>query len=137
MTPFAAIILAALVHWTSGRIPAETLEPWASAMVDACTSERECIQLAALAFEETGFSAPAIDGRCNDPAWRAAQRGWWRGSCDGGLAWGPWQLHDAAAIGASPNEQALIAVAFLRQSPRAWTTWDRARALADRWLARR
>jgi hypothetical protein len=127
------LLLAALIAWT--HLPAATLDPWAGAMADVCTGERECLTLAAQAFVEGGFSAPVLSGECNDAAWRAQQRGWWRHACDGGLAHGPWQLHDARAAHASPELQASVALETMRRHPRAWTTWRQARAQAEWWMS--
>lgn len=128
------LILAALLVWT--KQPAEALEPWAGAMSVVCTSERECLLLAAQAFVEGGFTTPVLSGDCERAEWRAAQHGWWRHACDGGLAHGPWQLHDPRAAHASPELQASVALETLRRSPRAWTTWREARAQVAWWLSR-
>src|SRR5580700_5464437 len=78
----ASRTLEALSSWTGGRVPVAELKPWADGMGEACSGERQGIQPAAIGFMETGMQGPALDGRCNDPAWRARQTGWWRKSCD-------------------------------------------------------
>lgn len=126
-------ILVALIAWTHQS--AETLKPWASAMADVCTSRQECVALASQAFVETRFAPEALDGRCNDRAWRAQQTSWWHGACDGGVAQGAWQIHDDRLRGASPEMQASVALEIMRRTPRAWTTWRAARSQAAWWLA--
>lgn len=125
------LILAALISWT--HLPAATLEPWAGAMAAVCTSERECIELAALAFVESRFAAPVLSGDCNRPEWRAQQHGWWRRACDGGLAVGPWQVH-GIPVGSSPEFQASYALTLWRAHPGLWTTAGAARTQAAWWL---
>ena len=128
-----ALLLAALLAWT--HQPAEAVAPWAYAMAQVCTSERECLDLAAQAFVESRFAPWVLDGRCNDAAWRSSRRGWERGACDGGLAVGPWQVHAPALLGASPELQASYALTLMRRAPRLWTTWRAARSHAAWWLA--
>jgi hypothetical protein len=132
----AAYILWALTTWTSSRhIPAEQLQPWADAMAAVCQHTDECITLAALSFEETGYTPWAVDQSCNDEQWRNRQRGWIRAACDGGAAFGPWQLHDSRAQNASPDIQASVALEFLRsRGIKQWTTWSRAQKLTAWWL---
>lgn len=61
--------------------------------------------LTSLPHYETGRSwATWVDnGSCNDPVWRASHALWMKGGdCDGGKAWGMWQVHapgDDPAIG--------------------------------------
>ena len=52
--------------------------------------------LLAIAHHETGRSWASWidDGSCNDSAWRASHWRWLKGGdCDGGNAWGMWQVH--------------------------------------------
>lgn len=132
--PSADTVNAWIEDWTgdhTGR-----LRPWAEAMADVCTSRAECMHLAAQGFVETRYAAWVLDQRCNDPAWRFAQRGWVRLSCDSGLSYGPWQLHDDRFRGASPALQASYALETLRHRPQAWTTWRAARSHAAWALAK-
>ena len=103
-------------------------------MGDVCMSRDECVHMAALAFEESGFVPWALDQSCNDVAWRAAQVGWMRKACDIGFAFGPWQVHNSRFAGASPEFQASVVLELMRHYPQGWTTWGRAHALAERWL---
>lgn len=130
---FELLVLAALLAWTRGAVPPQALEPWADAMGAVCSSEAECIDLAAQAFVESRFVPWVLDGSCNDPAWRASRRGWERRACDGGLAVGPWQIH-GLQVGAAPREQARIALHLMRSAPELWTTWRAARSHAAWWL---
>lgn len=130
-----ALILAALLAWSHGTVPRATLEPWAGAMASVCTSERECLLLAAQAWVESRFAAPVLSGDCNRHEWRAQQRGWWRKACDGGLAVGAWQAH-GIPVGSSPEFQASYALTLMRRCPTCWTTWRVARAQAGWWLGR-
>ena len=136
--PWSPIIMSALQDWSphlSVRPQSELMQPWADAMGDVCMSRDECIHMAAVAFEESGFVSWALDQSCNDSAWRAAQTGWLRKSCDLGFAFGPWQVHNSRFAGASPGFQASVVLELIRHYPQGWTTWSRANALADRWLA--
>lgn len=125
-------ILAALIVWTN-QSP-ETLRPWAKAMADVCTTHEECILLASQAFVETRFQPWVMDQRCNDSAWRLAQHGWVRQSCDSGKSYGIWQIMDERMRGASPEEQAAKAISLMRWNPKLWTTWKQARSHAAWWL---
>jgi hypothetical protein len=127
----AASMLAA---WT--RRPAEDMREWAQAIVDAGGSGDERLLLASQAFVESRFMPWVVDQSCNDADWRSRQPGWIRKSCDGGLAFGPWQIHDPSLYGATPLAQARAAVKILRENPRAWTTWKAARSQAAWWRAR-
>jgi hypothetical protein len=134
----------ALVAWTTPRTPegpeeaahrVAALRPWADAMANVCTDRSDCILLAAQAFVETRFVSWAVDQSCNDASWRATRRGWERASCDGGVAWGPWQVHDERFRGASPAFQASVVHALMHSRPQAWTTWRLARSHAAWWEA--
>lgn len=125
-------LLAALIAWT-GQSP-EALRPWAEAMAAVCTSRVECIELAAQAQVETRFMPWVLDGSCNNPAWRISRRGWERNACDGGLAYGPWQMHEERLRGATPELQASVALETMRRAPGLWTTRKAARSHAAWWL---
>jgi hypothetical protein len=135
-----AAILLALQTWTAKTPERDRadLEPWASAIAGVCMTPRECTELAALAFEETGMVRYAVDEDCNDRSWRVAHHveRWGWPVCDAGTAFGPWQIHDERLRGATPELQASVALSVLRRAPECWTTWKRARDLAARWLAR-
>jgi hypothetical protein len=128
-------VQSALVAWTH-EDPA-VLEPWAHAIADVCASRRECILFAAQAHVESRFLPWVLDQRCNDPAWREAQRGWVRKSCDAGRAFGPWQVQDDRFRGASPEFQASVALEMMRAHPELWTTSKAAQSHADWWLSKR
>ena len=133
-------IQATLMAWTAGsREPAEIraarLRPWADAMADVCTDRQDCVLLAAQAFVETRFVSWAVDQSCNDASWRASRRGWERTACDGGVARGPWQVHDERFAGASPAFQASVVHERMHANPQAWTTWRSARSHAAWWLS--
>jgi len=132
-SPFLGDVTSALEQWTAGRQTAD-LQPWISAITDVCQSRLECLQLAAIPFEETGFVPWAVDQSCNDRQWRAEHQ--MQRVCDGGWAIGPFQIHDQMLLGASPEKQATEALEIMRRHPQAWTTWKRARALADSTAAR-
>lgn len=124
----------ALVEWT--KQDASLVEPWARAIVDVCTTRRECVRMASLAFHESRMFPWVLDQRCNDAAWRKAQKTpWIRESCDGGHAYGPWQVHDARFAGMSPAMQANAVLFLLRAHPELWTTRVRSERWAARWLA--
>jgi hypothetical protein len=115
------LLLALLVSWSlalpaSVRPSEDTLRPWAEATAAHCgQDQKRCVFLAALAFEESGFRPGVLSGDCNRKAWRDEHPATW---CDGGEAWGPWQLHygpwlrGADPRGASPDEQARIAASL-------------------------
>lgn len=131
---FAALVLKALVLWTSGsraHPTEEALRPWADAMASVCMTERQCLEMAAVAVEETHFAAWAVDQSCNDAAWRA--RNQVHRVCDSGKAFGPWQVQDERFRGASPEFQASVVAERLHRNPRAWTTWDAAQKRAASW----
>lgn len=123
----------ALSAWT--HKPAEDVREWSTAMASACITDDECMLLASQAFVESRFMSWVVDQSCNDASWRARQPGWIRRSCDGGHAFGPWQIHDPSLYGAPPDVQARAAVKILRESPKAWTTWRAARSQAQWWHA--
>jgi hypothetical protein len=129
--PRSARITSALASWT--RRPAEEMRPWGDAMAAVCASDDECLLLASQAFVESRFMPWVVDGSCNDDTWRERQPGWTRKSCDGGHAFGPWQIHDPRLLGASPAEHARKAVEILRTNPKAWTTWRAAQSQAKWW----
>jgi hypothetical protein len=146
MSTLAAYLLAALVAWCAAipgkaRPSEETLRPWAVATAAACGPDvKRCTFLAALAFEESGFREHVLNFDCNDPAWRAAHEPL---LCDGGEAWGPWQIHDGPWLKAgmspkraSPEEQARIA-ASLREGAWASLTRRLAHGLAESWVRQR
>jgi hypothetical protein len=131
-------VMLALSTWT--HQPEATLLPWAQAMVAVCSDRAECINLAAQATVESKFIDHAISQRCNDQAWRRAQKNWWRKSCDNGLAFGAWQIHEGKWLrgvilrGSSPDVQARTALWIMKIDQRQWTTWRSARGLAKKWL---
>ena len=140
----SAEIETALMAWTAPKMPEkpeeldarlQRLRPWAEAMADVCTDRADCTLLAAQAFVETRFVVWAVDQRCNDPMWLANRRGWERRACDGGLAFGPWQVHDERFRGASPAFQASVVHERMHANPQAWTTWRSARSHAAWWLS--
>jgi hypothetical protein len=114
---------AALSEWTHGSKTA----PYADALAAHCRSRRECLSLLAIAYWESGFSDFVLDFRCNDSAWRAKQKSEWlrEKACDSGESVGPWQIHDLAFVGSSPDKQATKAVELFRDSPARWTVWRR------------
>jgi hypothetical protein len=132
--PSSTRITSTLSAWT--RRPVEEMRPWGDAMAAVCASDDECLLLASQAFVESRFMPWVVDESCNDDAWRERQPGWIRKSCDGGLAYGPWQIHDPSLYGATPLVQVRAAVKILRENPRAWTTWKAARSQAAWWRAR-
>jgi hypothetical protein len=129
----AVEILRALKFWT--HQPEDVLLTWANAIADACSSRQQCIQVASIAAVESKFEPWVLDYSCNSAAWRKQQRGWERGSCDGGWAVGPWQIHNRRLLNASPEDHARDAVVWFRNRPQAWTPWLVARKQADQWLA--
>jgi hypothetical protein len=131
--PMLQYLLVALVAWTH-QTP-EAMQPWAAAMADVCTTKEECTLLAAQAFVETRFVDWVVDGSCNDPTWRKSRRGWERAACDGGHAYGAWQIHDSRLLGASAGFQASVALGMMRAHPELWTTRAAARSQAAWWLA--
>lgn len=71
---------------------------------DDADGQRTALLLLSIAHYETGRSwASWIDnGKCNDEKWRTDHPQWIKGGdCDGGHAWGMWQVHP-------PNEDAAI-----------------------------
>jgi hypothetical protein len=130
----AAYLLVALMVWTG--YGENEMKPWAEAMSAVCTSQADCTLLASQAFVEGGFAAEVRDERCNNGIWRSRQVGWWRKSCDSGFAWGPWQIHDSRLQGTSPEYQASVAVTLIRNHPRLWTTWAKAKSHATWWIAK-
>jgi hypothetical protein len=123
-----------LILWTHQS--REAMHPWAEAIAAVCSDRDECDLLASQAFVESRFMPWVVDQRCNDDAWRSRQTGWIRASCDGGKAFGPWQVQDEAFRGASPVFQAQRALEWMRSRPRAWTTWKAARSHAAWWRQR-
>lgn len=131
---FFPLLLAALTSW---GVPAPTADTYARAMAAVCASERECVRLASYAFVESAHFAPwVLDESCNSKEWRDGRRGWERRACDGGLAYGPWQVHDEAMRGASPEFQASYALVLLRRDRTLWSTWRAAESHAAWWMGR-
>jgi hypothetical protein len=136
-------LLAAMIAWCAA-IPAnirpseDALRPWAEATANNCGGDvKRCTFLVALAFEESGYREHVVNFDCNDAAWRTAHPATW---CDGGEAWGVWQLHDGPWVRAglspkraSPDQQAKLAVALPEG---AWARLTRrlAHGLADAYL---
>jgi hypothetical protein len=133
--PTVEYMESALIAWTH-QSP-EAMRPWAQAIVSVCTNIDECDLLASQAFVESRFVPWVLDGSCNDPSWRASRRGWERKACDGGLAKGPWQVHDDRFLGATPEFQASEVLEMMRHNPTAWTTWRAARSHAAWWKSKR
>ena len=134
--PWSPIIMSALQDWSphsSVRPQSELMQPWADAMGDVCMSRSECVHMAALAFMESGFVSWVLFQECNSQLWRAEHQ--MQKVCDNGYAYGPWQVHNSRFAGASPEFQASVVLELIRHYPQGWTTWSRANALADRWLA--
>jgi hypothetical protein len=140
-----ALILAALLSWNPangarGATTDDTLAEWANVIASVCQGTRECLTLAALASEETRFSPWVLDGSCNHQGWRALHHK--DKVCDGGKAYGPWQVWaDAWAKVSSvppemsgPQEYAAVALHLLRANPRGWMVYDAARADVDKWM---
>ena len=125
------LITQMLVVWTKQSV--ESMKPWGEAITNVCTNQNECELLAAQAFVESRFASWVLDGSCNDENWRADQPGWIRKSCDNGIAFGPWQIHDPGLAGQSPIIHANLAIWYLHNRPYAWTTWKAARAQVQWW----
>lgn len=72
---------------------------------DDATGQQTGLLATSLAHYETGRSWASWidDGSCNEPAWRARHADLLRaGDCDGGHAWGMWQVHvpgDSVTLG--------------------------------------
>lgn len=142
-----AWILALLV--ASSPTPVDTLRPWAEAISAQClaaqVSSATCARFASQACVESRFATYVLDGRCNDPAWRANLRGchvhggWC--PCDSGIAAGPWQVHGGdigVALGElrDPVRGTAAAWEYWRRAPGAWSTWRAAERHATWWLSR-
>jgi hypothetical protein len=144
METLTTLIFVALTAWTVPQAKAAKdldhqvvdLQPWAEAMSDVCQNPRECLTLAATAYEETGMVRWAVDQKCNDGAWRRSHG--MDKTCDGGKAIGAWQIWDdkgaPSLLGASPEIQASVALEKMRRRPQQWTTWAKASARAEAWL---
>lgn len=99
-------VLVAMTAWSPKadpeRLQAIALDIAAVSLEDAPlfpddpSRAREVLLLASIARYESGFAEWVDDGRCNDKAWLASDEGkhLHRGStCDGGRAYGLWQVH--------------------------------------------
>lgn len=63
---------------------------------DGSNGSREAILLASLAFWESHYEDYVDEFKCNDREWRVSKEGretLKAGDCDGGHAWGIWQVH--------------------------------------------
>lgn len=141
----ALYIFAALLFWNPltgarGATPDSTLRDWADTIAIVCVDTKECLRLAAIASEETRFAPHVLNGDCNRQGWRALHKS---KACDGGLAFGPWQIHEHAwssvssedVASAEPLAHAWAAVKLLHKNPLAWSVWDVARGKADTYMA--
>jgi len=108
---------------------------------DAKQNERVALRLLAIAYEESRFHVGVDDGTCNRS--HVAAR-----PCDGGRAWGMWQLHPEAMggvykgplsgedlVGSRPLE-VRIAWDLVQRRPGAWTSWPMAARRAVEWEQR-
>jgi hypothetical protein len=115
MNPLSIYLLTVLSA-IAPRVPASRLESIAADVAAVTLAEprafdgdssgqRTALLLLSIARWETGgsWAAWVDDGRCNDPAWRAAHAALMKGGdCDGGAAYGLWQVHapgDDPAVG--------------------------------------
>jgi hypothetical protein len=109
------------------------------ARVSAGDAER-ALELAAVAVLETKLQPWATDGRCNEPRWRALHPA--RPTCDGGRAWGPFQVHAGPGVDALAGHHVTTAELLTSVDvpwrlylvhPEAWTTRLRALRAARKW----
>jgi hypothetical protein len=128
----AEYLLRTVLSWTSLTTP--QIEPYTSALASSGASSTEALALVSLAKVEGGWLPFVLDHRCNDPAWRARQRGWMRGACDAGLARGPFQLHGAE--GMTPAEEVKLALYLFRHGDQNWSRWREGRDQAAWWRAK-
>ena len=153
-----AYILAALLAWNPGgkqgargSTTDAVLTEWATAIADVCNLDEdgrkltplECLTQAAIASEETRFAPYILDGSCNIQGWRALHH--LDKKCDGGKAYGPWQVWQPAWVSVAPLggenpdtrdpfEHALVARRLLLKNPHGWMTYDAAKAKAEAWM---
>jgi hypothetical protein len=130
-------LLTALLSWNPatgarGATPDSVLEQYANAIADVCQTDIECLELAAVASQESRFAPQVLSYKCN-----RIQRS--RGPCDGGHAYGAWQMH----LGnwtckdmrhTDIETQANIAMTLYRKRPWAWSTHRAAVRVARQYL---
>lgn len=139
-----------LTRWAAGVSGGDAWTPeggilrWVEAALIATEDPREETLLVAQALAEGGFARDVIGGACNTPDWMRAhctEYGCDTGySCDGGHAWGPFQVHPdqpmvykahmTAKDLLDPDKSTPLVLEMLRHHPGAWTTAARARAIA-------
>jgi hypothetical protein len=144
----AALTVACLAWTHAARMPDAHCAELADAIASTDASEREGLDLVALAWAEGGLLEYAWSGECNShPQSRAML-----GRCDSGHAWGAWQQHLGPFVPAyvpKPGGRTEIltgwtligdkrfaascALALYRVSPANWSTWAKARAIAGAW----
>lgn len=139
-------LLTTLVMVLSTRLPAappEVISDVADAIEVATRATghdaRFAIELAELAALESGLAPWVLNGDCNRASWRATHISIMRGTthCDGGRAFGAWQVHQDGEWAASDllnvHTAALIIARRWAASPAAWTPWRIAKRRASAW----
>jgi hypothetical protein len=116
----------------------------ADALAASGATMQEASDLAAIAFEESGFRRYVDDGTCNTNLGLPLPRG--ESNCDSGLAYTIFQLRPdlwwtpigghvvtGAELLSSREFATAKALEKYRSNPAGWATWPRARELASRW----
>ena len=109
--------------------------------------KRQALDIVAIAFMESGFRRWVDDGSCNTVTGLPTPAGEW--NCDLGRAYTVWQfrpdlwytaLGEHHVVGADllSDRQLAADKAWEKYSmnPAGWSTWRRAKALAERWAAK-
>jgi hypothetical protein len=142
----ATLVFAALSSWAP-NVDKDVCQEVAQAVTNATQEVRQgprfALELAALAVEESRLAPWVLDGSCNSHVWRISDEGkrlMRVGDCDGGNAFGAWQVRTDLSVGhgietAKPlnlRQAALIVAHVWVHTPQAWSPWRKAKVLAAR-----
>lgn len=127
MSTLAAYVATAILVWspTSRHIREESPEDYVSRISElagdiafvaqdeapAVASDDEshsktAVLVATVGFFESNFMSYVISGNCNDASWRQSHQNiLLNGDCDGGLAYGAYQVHPAEGLVLLPPEE--------------------------------
>lgn len=144
MTPLALVLTVLSTGAPQARpeVITDVAEAIVSAVEETGHDVREAIELAELAVEESHLAPWVMDGRCNDPGWRATTEAkrLMRGTtgCDGGHALSAWQVHvypggPSKAVLLNIHDAALYVAQEWAVHPQRWSTWKRVRQQSARW----
>jgi hypothetical protein len=132
MTP--QYLLTALLAWNPatgarGNTPDSVLAQYAQAIANVCKTDIECLELAAIASQESRFAPYVLDYSCNRV----------RHGCDGGHAYGAYQMHEGTWTAKDIRHcdietQTNIAMKLYRKRPWAWSTHRAAVRVARQYL---